>query len=82
MNITVKENISFTNYTWIIHDVVKNTSCRLLIQLRNNSLPEGDDIVYKIWFNMVGDDYANWGIDDNWIDTICEREIKKLLSSE
>ena len=77
-SIQVKEDITFTHFTWTIHDVVKNTSCRLLIQLRNNTLPQGDDIVHKIWFNMTGDDYANWGDDDTYIDTICEREISKL----
>ena len=56
-SITVQEQITFTHYTWMIHDVVKNTSCRLLIQLRNNKLPQGDDIVHKIWFNVVGDDF-------------------------
>jgi hypothetical protein len=76
--IQVKEDITFTHFTWIIHDVIKNTSCRLLIQLRNNALPDGDDIVHKIWFNMNGDDYANWGDDDNYIDGICQREINKL----
>ena len=58
-DIQVTENITFTHYTWVIHDVVKNTSCRLLIQLRNNTLPEGDDIVHKIWFFMVESDYDN-----------------------
>jgi len=77
-SIQVTEQITFTNFTWLIHDVVKNTSCRLLIQLRNNALPEGDDIVHKIWFNMTGDDYANWAEDDSYIDGICEREIAKL----
>lgn len=77
-SITVQEQITFTHYTWMIHDVVKNTSCRLLIQLRNNKLPQGDDIVHKIWFNVVGDDYINWGTDDSYIDGICEREIAKL----
>jgi|DEB0MinimDraft_6_1074348.scaffolds.fasta_scaffold71781_2 hypothetical protein len=77
-SIQVTENITFTHFTWLIHDVIKNTSCRLLIQLRNNALPEGDDIVHKIWFNMTGDDYANWAEDDSYIDGICEREIAKL----
>lgn len=77
-DIQVTENITYTHYSWRIHDVVKNTSCRLLIQLRNNALPEGDDIVHKIWFNMTGDDYVNWGTDDTYIDSICEREISKL----
>jgi len=76
--IQIKEELTFTHFTWIIHDVIKNTSCRLLIQLRNNALPEGDDIVHKIWFNVVGDDYINWGTDDNYIDKLCEREISKL----
>jgi len=77
-DIQVTENITFTHYTWVIHDVVKNTSCRLLIQLRNNKLPQGDDIVHKIWFFMVESDYDNWGDDDTYIDSICEREISKL----
>jgi len=77
-SIQVTENITFTHFTWVIHDVVKNTSCRLLIQLRNNTLPEGDDIVHKIWFFMVESDYDNWGDDDTYIDSIREREISKL----
>lgn len=77
-SITVQEQITFTHYTWTIHDVVKNTSCRLLIQLRNNKLPQGDDIVHKIWFLMIESDYDNWGEDDSYIDEICEREIAKL----
>ena len=77
-SIQVTEKITFTHYTWIIHDVIKNTSCRLLIQLRNNALPEGDDIVHKIWFTMIESDYDNWGEDDTHIDEICEREIAKL----
>jgi hypothetical protein len=89
INLTLKNeeiimptDLTIKRWDWTITDLKCNKSCELVIHLYcdNDEPDENMPLGYcvkNIFYKLEGDEYANWGEDDTYINEIALREIKK-----
>jgi hypothetical protein len=74
MEIVIRKQ--FVKWTWRITQLIKNKLADITIELWDELEIEP---VYSFIYLLEGGEYDIWGTDDDYIDEIVDREIKKLI---
>ena len=69
--------ITATKYDWVLTSLILHTSIELVIFLYDDS----GEVIHQIRRLIGGEEYANWGVDDSYIENIIRTEITKLQYS-
>lgn len=83
LDIIMPKNLTVKRWDWTITELYCNKSCKILIHLfcdedvYNEANPTGY-LLKTIEYKLEGDEYTNWGQDDNYITEICLKELEKL----
>ena len=70
------KTITATKYDWVLTNVILHTSIELVIFLYDDT----GEIVRQIHRLISGEEYADWGTDDSYIENIIQAELAKLYS--
>ena len=71
------KTITAMKYDWVLTNVILHTSIELVIFLYDDT----GEIVRQIHRLIDGEEYANWGVDDGYMESIISTEINKLHQS-
>ena len=74
MEIVIRKQ--FVKWTWRITQLIKNKLADITIELWDELEIEP---VYSFIYLLEGGEYDIWGTEDEYIDEIVEREVKKLI---
>ena len=69
--------ITATKYDWVLTSLILHTSIELVIFMYD----ESGEVIHQIHRLIDGEEYANWGVDDSYIENIIRTEISKLQYS-
>ena len=69
--------ITATKYDWVLTSLILHTSIELVIFMYD----ESGEVIHQIHRLIDGEEYANWGVDDSYIENIIRIEITKLQYS-
>ena len=69
--------ITATKYDWVLTSLILHTSIELVIFMYD----ESGEVIHQIHRLINGEEYANWGVDDSYIENIIRTEITKLQYS-
>jgi len=70
------QTFQIKKYKYFVSYLEPHKSVSLVIILLDASNNE----VYRIVRLIEGEEYNNWGLDDNYLDEIVEEEVKKVLN--
>ena len=70
------KKITATKYDWVLTNVILHTSIELVIFLYDDT----GEILQQIHRLISGEEYADWGTDDSYIENIIQAELAKLYS--
>jgi hypothetical protein len=70
------QTFQIKKYKYLVSYLEPHKSVSLVIILLDASNNE----VYRIVRLIEGEEYDNWGLDDNYLDEIVEEEVKKVLN--
>ena len=70
------KTITATKYDWVLTNVILHTSIELVIFLYDDT----GEIPQQIHRLISGEEYADWGTDDSYIENIIQAELAKLYS--
>ena len=71
------KTITATKYDWVLTSLILHTSIELVIFLYNDV----GEVIHQIHRLIDGEEYANWGVDDDYMESIISTEINKLHQS-
>lgn len=74
IDIIIVKNIK--SYRYRLRDIILNKEVTILIEFFNSDLLQ----VHQIIKTLTGDEYNNWGADDNYITLIVKSEVDKLYN--
>ena len=67
-----------THYTFEFINFILHQETTLAITLYNNNDNGNSIILDRILYKIEGEEYAQWGDDDTYIESIIQRELQKL----
>ena len=70
------QTFQIKKYKYFVSYLEPHKSVSLVIILLDASNNE----IYRIVRLIEGEEYNNWGLDDNYLDEIVEEEVKKVLN--
>lgn len=68
------KTITATKYDWVLTSLILHTSIELVIFLYDDL----GEVIHQIHRLINGEEYAKWGVDDSYMESIILTELTKL----